>query len=176
MTFVTFSTLAILSSGADTLARACARLTHRKNFSVIRDSAIAMVLGFLAIRNRRIAVHRACMLTAVGFSALFLCSYLVYHAQVGSRPYEGQGWLRAAYFAIRYFLAALRLGGVSGVRCFPRSQTEAGDNVGYRNPKERARASPLYCGDNNDARNRLRSDIFRRRATWPCGVFVQMPR
>ena len=29
-----------------------------------------------------------------------------------------------SYFTIRYFLAALRLGGASGVRCFPRSQTK----------------------------------------------------
>jgi putative membrane protein len=64
------------------------------------SAAVAMVLGFVAIRNRRIGVHRACMLTAVGLSALFLCSYVVYHAQAGSRPYEGQGWLRAVYFAI----------------------------------------------------------------------------
>ena len=64
------------------------------------SAAVAMVLGFVAIRNRRIAVHRACMLTAVGFSTLFLCSYLVYHAQVGSRPYAGGGWLRTLYFAI----------------------------------------------------------------------------
>ena len=51
-------------------------------------------------------------------------------------------------FTIRYFLAGLRLVGVSGVRCFPRSQTEAGNNVSYRNPKERIHARPLYYGDN----------------------------
>jgi putative membrane protein len=61
---------------------------------------VAIVLGFVAIRKRRVAVHRACMLTAVGLSILFLCSYLVYHAQVGSRPYGGGGWLRTLYFAI----------------------------------------------------------------------------
>jgi uncharacterized membrane protein YozB (DUF420 family) len=64
------------------------------------SAALAMVLGFVAIRNRRIRIHRACMLTAVGLSALFLCSYVVYHAQVGSRPYAGEGPLRAVYFAI----------------------------------------------------------------------------
>jgi uncharacterized membrane protein YozB (DUF420 family) len=64
------------------------------------SAAIAMVLGFVAIRNRRVAIHRACMLTAVALSAVFLCSYLIYHAQAGSRPYEGQGPLRAVYFAI----------------------------------------------------------------------------
>ena len=39
-------------------------------------------------------------MTAVGLTSLFLCSYVVYHLQVGSRPYEGEGPLRAVYFAI----------------------------------------------------------------------------
>jgi uncharacterized membrane protein YozB (DUF420 family) len=64
------------------------------------SAAVAMVAGFVAIRRGRVPVHRACMLTAVGLSVLFLCSYLVYHAQVGSRPYGGVGWLRTLYFAI----------------------------------------------------------------------------
>ncbi|HWC01516.1 MAG TPA: DUF420 domain-containing protein [Methylomirabilota bacterium] len=64
------------------------------------SAAVAMVAGFVAIRQGRVAVHRACMLTAVGLSVLFLGSYLVYHAQVGSRPYGGGGWLRTLYFSI----------------------------------------------------------------------------
>jgi putative membrane protein len=64
------------------------------------SAALAMLAGFVAIRQRRVAVHRACMLTAVGFSVLFLCSYVIYHVQVGSRPYGGGGWLRALYFSI----------------------------------------------------------------------------
>lgn len=64
------------------------------------SAAVAMVAGFVAIRQGRVAVHRACMLTAVGLSVLFLVSYLVYHAQVGSRPYGGAGGLRTLYFTI----------------------------------------------------------------------------
>lgn len=64
------------------------------------SAAVAMLAGFMAIRQRWIAVHRACMLTAVGFSVLFLCSYIVYHLQVGSRPYGGEGWLRTLYLSI----------------------------------------------------------------------------
>ena len=64
------------------------------------SAALAMLVGFVAIRQRRIAMHRACMLTAVGLSVLFLCSYLVYHAQVGSRPYGGEGGLRTLYLSI----------------------------------------------------------------------------
>ena len=64
------------------------------------SAAVAMVAGFVAIRRGRVAVHRTCMLTAVGLSILFLGSYLLYHAQVGSRPYVGTGWSRTLYFAI----------------------------------------------------------------------------
>lgn len=70
------------------------------NAALNASAVVAMVLGYRAIRRRRVGVHRACMLSAVGLSALFLVSYLVYHAQVGSRPYGGTGWMRGAYFAI----------------------------------------------------------------------------
>lgn len=40
------------------------------------------------------------MLSAFAVSALFLISYVVYHAKVGSVPYQGQGPIRMVYFAI----------------------------------------------------------------------------
>jgi len=40
------------------------------------------------------------MIAAFATSALFLTSYLVYHAQVGSRPFEGAGAVRIVYLAI----------------------------------------------------------------------------
>jgi len=70
------------------------------NAALNASAAVALMAGFVAIRQGRVAVHRACMLTAVALSVLFLVSYLTYHAQVGSRPYAGGGWLRTAYFAI----------------------------------------------------------------------------
>ena len=33
-------------------------------------------------------------------SALFLTSYVIYHAQVGSVPFKGTGWIRTVYFAV----------------------------------------------------------------------------
>ena len=63
-------------------------------------SAVLLTAGWLAIRRRRIAVHRACMLGAFSVSVLFLVSYVVYHALAGSRPFTGQGWIRPVYFAI----------------------------------------------------------------------------
>jgi uncharacterized membrane protein YozB (DUF420 family) len=62
--------------------------------------ALLLVAGWFCIRRRAIAAHRACMLAAVATSALFLASYLVYHARVGSVRFQGAGMIRGLYFAI----------------------------------------------------------------------------
>ncbi len=63
-------------------------------------SAALLITGWFLIRNRKIAAHRAVMITALITSSLFLTSYLIYHAQVGSVPFQGQGPIRTVYFAI----------------------------------------------------------------------------
>ena len=40
------------------------------------------------------------MLAAFACSIFFLGSYLVYHFQVGSVGFKGQGWMRPVYFTI----------------------------------------------------------------------------
>ena len=63
-------------------------------------SAILLTCGFVAIRRKHVHVHRSCMLSAFGVSILFLISYVIYHAQAGSTPFPGRGWLRPLYFTI----------------------------------------------------------------------------
>ena len=63
-------------------------------------AAVLLVVGYLLIRRGRIQQHRRVMLAAFTTSALFLVSYVVYHANAGSRPFAGQGPLRIVYFAI----------------------------------------------------------------------------
>ena len=63
-------------------------------------SALLIGSGFVAIRRRRIAVHKACMLAACATSVLFLVSYLLYHHQVGSTAFTGQGAIRVVYFTV----------------------------------------------------------------------------
>jgi putative membrane protein len=63
-------------------------------------SAVLLTAGFLFIRRRNVAAHRACMLGAFGVSVLFLVCYLVYHYHAGSRPFGGQGWIRPLYFVL----------------------------------------------------------------------------
>lgn len=63
-------------------------------------AAILLAYGFYLIRNRRIAEHRRVMKTAFAVSVVFLISYLVYHAQVGSVRFEHTGPLRTLYLSI----------------------------------------------------------------------------
>lgn len=71
------------------------------NAALNATSALLLVTGWVAIRRRRIAIHRAAMLGASMVSTLFLVSYVTYHAYAGSRPFTGQGMvLRAVYFPL----------------------------------------------------------------------------
>jgi len=63
-------------------------------------SAVFLFAGYLLIRAKNRDAHRACMLAAFACSMLFLISYLVYHFQVGSVGFKGQGWIRPVYFTI----------------------------------------------------------------------------
>ena len=63
-------------------------------------ATVFLVAGYAFIRARKLAAHRASMLAAVVTSALFLLSYVVYHANAGSKPFPGTGPIRAVYFII----------------------------------------------------------------------------
>jgi uncharacterized membrane protein YozB (DUF420 family) len=40
------------------------------------------------------------MIAALVVSALFLTSYVIYHLQVGSVPFQKTGWIRTVYFLV----------------------------------------------------------------------------
>jgi len=63
-------------------------------------SGVLLAIGYILIRARRIEQHRKVMLTAFATSALFLVSYVIYHAQVGSVAFTRQGFVRPLYFTI----------------------------------------------------------------------------
>ena len=63
-------------------------------------ATILLLAGFIFIRRGNVRAHRACMITAMGFSAIFLTSYLVYHWNVGNVRFSGEGWVRSLYFSI----------------------------------------------------------------------------
>ncbi|MET0214071.1 MAG: DUF420 domain-containing protein [Vicinamibacterales bacterium] len=63
-------------------------------------AAVFLSVGYMQIRRGRIEVHKRFMLAALTTSALFLISYVVYHANTGSRPFPGGGVVRLVYFTI----------------------------------------------------------------------------
>jgi uncharacterized membrane protein YozB (DUF420 family) len=65
-------------------------------------TGILIVSGFLLIRRGRVALHRACMISAVISSSLFLISYVTYHIGYGAgvTRFAGTGWVRPLYLVI----------------------------------------------------------------------------
>lgn len=70
------------------------------NATLNATSAVLLTIGWFLIRSGRIDAHRRCMIAACTTSSLFLISYVVYHAQVGSKPFPGTGVMRTIYFSI----------------------------------------------------------------------------
>jgi putative membrane protein len=67
------------------------------NAGLNATSAALLVTGYVFIRRRRVAAHRACMLAAFLASTAFLASYLVYHFNVGHVKFGGTGAVRFVY-------------------------------------------------------------------------------
>jgi uncharacterized membrane protein YozB (DUF420 family) len=66
------------------------------------NTAVAALLltGYVLIRKRRMDAHKWVMLSALVLSALFLASYLTYHAKHGSTHFTGDGVSRPIYFSL----------------------------------------------------------------------------
>ncbi len=70
------------------------------NATLNATSALLLLIGYAFIRRGQIRRHRAVMIAACVVSTLFLTSYLVYHANIGSKPFQGRGPIRLVYFTI----------------------------------------------------------------------------
>jgi putative membrane protein len=75
-------------------------------------SAVSLLIGFTFIRARKIAAHRASMITAFVFSTLFLIGYIAHHALHGDVRYPVDAAFRTPYLwllASHIILATLTL-------------------------------------------------------------------
>ena len=78
------------------------------NAGLNATSAALIVFGFLAIRARRVALHKSCMLGALTVSAAFLASYLFFHFVVirgqhtpfRERVPRAPEWVAQVYLAV----------------------------------------------------------------------------
>ncbi len=63
-------------------------------------TSVALIVGYAAIRNRKIALHRTCMSIGIALGALFLVCYVTYHLSNPSTSFGGTGPLRAIYYFV----------------------------------------------------------------------------
>lgn len=70
------------------------------NASLNAVATVLLIYGYTLIRRGKREQHKKVMLSAFAVSIVFLICYLVYHAEVGSVPYKGEGVMRAIYFTI----------------------------------------------------------------------------
>jgi uncharacterized membrane protein YozB (DUF420 family) len=70
------------------------------NATLNATAATLLVIGYVLIRRGRVQQHRRVMISAFATSTLFLVSYVIYHANVGSRPFPGTGPIRTIYLTI----------------------------------------------------------------------------
>lgn len=89
-----------LETAALSLLPGISSLLPHVNAALNALSAVCLVAGFARIRKKQIHAHRLCMVGALALSVLFLVSYVVYHWQAGSRPFQGEGAIRYLYLAI----------------------------------------------------------------------------
>jgi uncharacterized membrane protein YozB (DUF420 family) len=72
------------------------------NATLNATAAGLLVAGYALIRQKRWQAHKRVMLAAFVVSTLFLVCYLVYHAQVGSVPFQKPGAIRSVYLTILF--------------------------------------------------------------------------
>ena len=70
------------------------------NASLNATSAILLTSGYVLIRRGDIKRHKVAMISACVVSTFFLISYVIYHANAGSKPFPGRGPIRLVYFTI----------------------------------------------------------------------------
>ena len=70
------------------------------NATLNGSSFVLLLSGYVMIKRGNRDAHRKLMTAAFGCSVLFLISYLIYHAQVGSVRYQRQGAIRMVYLSI----------------------------------------------------------------------------
>ncbi len=65
-------------------------------------ATVLLTAGFISIKTGRENVHRACMVGALGVSAVFLITYVLHKILVQGvhTPFGGEGAIRTAYYAM----------------------------------------------------------------------------
>lgn len=79
------------------------------NASLNATSAVALLVGWLAIKRRDAHAHRRAMVAAVGASGVFLVFYLTRVFFTGTHVFAGEGTARVVYLTVLFSHIALAI-------------------------------------------------------------------
>ena len=85
-----------------TLGQQLGAILPTVNAGLNATSAVLLFTGWRAVKARRVALHRALMISAFTVSTVFLASYLTRFALTGTHRYEGDGAARLVYLALLF--------------------------------------------------------------------------
>src|SRR5690606_28081571 len=63
-------------------------------------TALLLLAAVIAIKSKRVILHRRLMKTCIVLSCCFLAMYVLYHMTSEATPYGGEGWIRNVYYVI----------------------------------------------------------------------------
>ncbi|MFT5467804.1 MAG: putative membrane protein [Verrucomicrobiales bacterium] len=63
-------------------------------------ATVLIIAGLISVKAGKIKAHIGFMIAALVVSTAFFTSYLIYHANAGSKSFTGEGWVRPLYFFI----------------------------------------------------------------------------
>ena len=68
--------------------------------SINAVTAVILIIAFVAIKNKKIKLHKYLMTTAIGCSVVFLVMYVAYHMTSDSTKFGGEGMVRSIYYVV----------------------------------------------------------------------------
>jgi len=79
------------------------------NAAINTATSILLIAGAILIKNKKPSLHKAAMTSAFILGAIFLVSYVIYHATVPSTSFGGEGTIKTVYyfFLISHILLAI---------------------------------------------------------------------
>ncbi|WP_306641885.1 DUF420 domain-containing protein [Sanyastnella coralliicola] len=63
---------------------------------------LLLIAALVAIKNKNVEAHRKLTTLGMTFSALFLVSYVIFHATTSHTPYGGEGTVKTIYYFILF--------------------------------------------------------------------------
>ena len=63
-------------------------------------TSVLLLMGFWAIKSKKIQLHERLMKTAIIMSVLFLCMYILHHMTSSPTKYGGEGLLKTIYYIL----------------------------------------------------------------------------